>query len=122
MTAKGEQIFALALVVVCFVVGVVCFAAFPPEKPEEPVRIMFKTTAGKVLFDHKTHVSEEGYGIACDDCHHDTQDETMSCSGEDCHGPQSEPTRSDALHTRCRGCHEEGGAGPVECTACHVMS
>jgi len=22
---------------------------------------------------------------------------------------------------QCKGCHEDGGAGPVECAACHVM-
>jgi hypothetical protein len=44
----------------------------------------------------------------------------MGCSGPDCHGPDSEPTRADAFHTNCRGCHEENGAGPVECSSCHL--
>lgn len=122
MTAKGEQVFAFGLLVICLVIGVVCFAAFAPEKPEEPVRIMLKSTAGKILFDHRTHATDDGYGVACDTCHHEQQEGTMSCSGEDCHGPESDPTLSDAMHTRCKGCHEEVGAGPVECTACHVMS
>jgi Zn finger protein HypA/HybF involved in hydrogenase expression len=82
---------------------------------------MFKTTAGSILFDHQTHFGDGGYGLACDDCHHYEQDGTMSCSGEDCHGPESDPTRGDAMHMNCKGCHEDNGAGPVECSACHVM-
>ena len=107
------------LMAIMFVVGFVCYSALSQEPPEEPVRIMFKTTAGKVLFDHKTHA--EDYGVACDDCHHEEQEGTSSCSGEYCHGPESDPTRADALHSNCKDCHEDGGAGPVECAACHVM-
>ncbi len=121
MTSKGEQLFAFGLALACLVVGIVCYAACPQEKPEEPVRIMFQSTAGKILFDHKNHTADEGYGVACDDCHHEEQDESSSCSGEDCHNSESDPTRGSALHTNCKGCHEDGGAGPVECAACHVM-
>jgi len=121
MTSKNEQVLAFALGAVLLLVGIVCYAAFPQETPEEPVRLIFQTTAGKVLFDHKTHVADEGYGVACDDCHHEEQEDSKSCSGEDCHGPDSEPKRSDALHTNCKGCHEDGGAGPVECAKCHVL-
>jgi hypothetical protein len=121
MTSKGEQAFAFALAAILLVVGVVCYAGFSQESPAEPVRLMFKTNAGKILFDHKTHSDDAGYGIACDDCHHEEQEGTSSCSGEDCHGPDSDPKRGDALHTNCKGCHEESGAGPVECAACHVM-
>ena len=117
MTSKGEQSLAFGLAAILLVVGVVCYAAFPQQTPEEPVRLMFKTNAGKVLFDHKTHTDD----AECDDCHHEEQDESQSCSGEDCHGPDSDPKRGDALHTNCKGCHEDSGAGPVECAACHVM-
>jgi len=121
MTSKGEQSLAFALAAILLVVGVVCYAAFPQEAPEEPVRLMFKTTAGKILFDHQTHTGDDGYGLACDDCHHEEQDESMSCSGEDCHGPDSDPKRGDAFHMNCKGCHEDSGAGPVECANCHVL-
>jgi hypothetical protein len=78
MTSKGEQLFAFGLALVCLVVGIVCYAACPQEKPEEPVRIMFQSTAGKILFDHKNQTADEGYGVACDDCHHEEQDESRS--------------------------------------------
>jgi hypothetical protein len=45
----------------------------------------------------------------------------MSCSGEDCHGPEADVSRGDALHGNCKGCHDDSGAGPVECAECHVM-
>lgn len=121
MTSKNEQMLAFVLAAVLLIIGVVCYAAFPVKTPEEPVRLMFKSTAGSILFDHKTHTSDAGYGIACDDCHHEEQDESMACGGEDCHGPDSDPKRGDAFHTNCKGCHEDSGAGPVECAACHVM-
>jgi hypothetical protein len=117
MTSKNETTLAFALAAILLVVGVVCYAGFPQETPEEPMRMMFKTTAGSVLFDHKTHMAD----FACDDCHHEQQEDTMSCSGEDCHGPESDPTIGDAIHMRCKGCHEDMGAGPVECAQCHVM-
>ena len=122
MTSKNEDILAFALAAVLLVVGVICYAAFPQRSPEQPVRLIFKTTAGSILFDHSTHTREAGYGIACEQCHHEEhEDGSMSCSGQWCHGPDSEPTRVDALHSNCKGCHEESEMGPVKCSACHVM-
>jgi hypothetical protein len=31
------------------------------------------------------------------------------------------PSRTDALHETCIGCHADYGAGPVDCNACHVL-
>jgi len=49
MTSKNGQALALALAAILLVVGVVCYAAFPAKTPEEPVRLMLKTTAGSIL-------------------------------------------------------------------------
>ena len=40
-----------------------------------------------------------------------------------CHEPDSEDPvkRSDAFHLQCKGCHEEYGAGAVNCSECHVL-
>ncbi len=123
MEVKTERIVAYGLAIVFFLVGIVCYAAFPVKTPEEPIRIMFKSTAGNILFDHKVHASESGYGIGCTDCHHALEDEgeTPTACGE-CHEVDSEDPvkRSDAFHTQCQGCHEDEGAGPVDCSACHV--
>ena len=63
-----KQAYGLAI---CFMfVGVLCYAAFPAKTPAEPVRLMFNVTAGKVLFDHKIHHADTGYGISCGDLVH----------------------------------------------------
>ncbi len=146
MTPKRELQIAYVLIIVFFFVGVISYAAFPAKKPEDPIRIMYKTVAGKVLFDHKTHYAETGYGLACSECHHHPEDEEealVKCGychqapaeGEtypesclDCHESEdieeSEIMKqSDAFHSQCESCHQEAEAGPKEerCNWCHVM-
>ena len=128
MFSKLELKLAYGLAIWFLFVGVVCYAAFPAKTPNEPVRLMFDVTAGKVLFDHKTHLADSGYGISCGDCHHtldeDEYADAQSCS--ECHDPdegdEETPKRADAFHQQCTGCHEGYGAGPLEkeCSACHV--
>jgi hypothetical protein len=127
MELKREKIIAYCAAIVLFVVGMVCYAALPEKQPEEPVRIMFQSTGGKVLFTHNIHTSEDNYGFYCIDCHHywdeDPDVKPVSCS--ECHMTESEeediPKRSDALHDQCMGCHEDNWGGPVECSGCHVL-
>ena len=145
MFSKKELKLAYALAICLLVVGVVSYAAFPLKTPEEPNRIMYTVTAGRVLFDHKTHSSETGFGVACLDCHHhpaeSDDEEKLSCAA--CHTPPPAdqkvnqtcldcheldeiedtevPKTGDAYHGQCIGCHKDFGAGPVECSQCHVM-
>ena len=124
MKRLTEKAFAYVLVAALFAIGVVCYA-FSGTKPEEPVRIMFKVTAGKVLFDHKGHALEDGYGIECVDCHHawDEDPDVKPVSCTECHEIDGEDPikRSEALHQQCIGCHEDDGLAPVECSQCHVL-
>ena len=125
MKVKNERIVAYITAIVLFIVGVVCYAAFPNKAPEEPVRIMLKSIAGNILFSHKGHTSEDGYGIACDDCHHLFEDDGAkpSACGE-CHEVDSDeedlPKRSDAFHMQCIGCHDDEGSAPTKCAGCHA--
>ena len=129
MFSKIELKLAYGLAICFLFVGVLCYAAFPAKTPDKPIRLMFDVTAGKVLFDHKTHYVETGYGLSCGDCHHTLSEEeyadAQSCS--ECHEPdegdEEVPKRADAFHLQCTGCHEEYGSGPLEkeCSACHVM-
>ena len=124
MEVKKERTVAYCLAAVMLFVGVLCYAAFPVKTPEKPIRIMLKNAGGNVLFDHKEHVAESGYAVACEDCHHDIENEgdKPSACGE-CHKPsdaEDAPKRSDAFHSQCKTCHEEGG-GPVDCAQCHAM-
>ena len=117
-------------------IAIACYAAFPVKAPEEPLRIMYQTKAGKVLFDHQTHTSEIGYGLNCFDCHHhipDDEEGLIACGS--CHVPNPEegkipescldchdesdvedseyPKRAAAIHEQCSQCHREFGEGPI---------
>ena len=86
MTPKREMKIAYIIIIVLLFVGVISYAAFPAKAPEEPVRVMYKVVAGKVLFDHKAHTAESGYGLSCTDCHHHPEDEEESLIAcGDCH-------------------------------------
>lgn len=151
MTPKKELQVATWLAAILLVVSVICYAAAPVKAPDEPVRTMFKVVAGNVLFDHETHRSEAGYGLACFDCHHHPEDpddekEALVACGEchqlpkegemfpqrcsECHEPEDiEDTeitkRSDAFHAQCEECHKDSDIGPVKdddrCQWCHFM-
>jgi hypothetical protein len=124
MKSRMEKRVAFSLGGLLLVVGLLCYGAFYPDPPEDPVRIVFKSTTGNVIFGHKEHASQEGYGFDCIECHHTMEDtETKPEACGECHYIDSEDIlkRSEAFHTQCIGCHEEGGAGPVECLECHVL-
>lgn len=123
MTSKKELQVAYGMVVVFLFVGILCFSVLSPAAPDQPVRIMFQSTAGKILFDHQVHLGEEGYGIECLDCHHNIEeDDIYNCS--ECHESESDdeemPSRPDAFHSQCIDCHDDQG-GPAECAKCHII-
>jgi len=146
MTSKNELQLAYRLTIILLVAGLFCYAAFPVTPPEKPVRLAFQTKAGKVVFDHETHLSDSGYGLSCEDCHHHTGDgeaetETHGNCGvcharpekmaevdqtcNECHDPEDYDieemkVRADAFHAQCISCHKDFEAGPVECSACHI--
>jgi hypothetical protein len=142
MASKTEIKIAYVLAIYFLFVGVLSYTVFSAEKPETPVRVMFKSATGKVLFDHKTHTGDNGYGLNCKDCHHHPleeeadlstcgkchiqgQAESLPVSCQDCHeADEIEDTemvkRGDAFHGQCIGCHQEFGAGPIDCAECHV--
>ena len=112
MTPQKELKLAYGLIIVLLLVGFLSYAAFPAKTPEEPIRKMYKTVAGKVLFDHKTHTSEAGYGLACMDCHHHREEPDEEAEP----GDEAEPYQS------CRYCHQvpaEGETLPKTCNDCH---
>jgi hypothetical protein len=129
MFSKKQLKLAYGLAICFLVIGVISYAAFPLKTPDEPLRLMFQVSAGKVLFDHKTHTSEFGYALSCPDCHHelleDEGEQPQPCG--ECHDPEEGdeemPKRADAFHKQCTGCHDGFDAGPKEkeCGLCHVM-
>ena len=148
MDSKKELRTAFMMAGILLVVGLVCYAASSAKVPEgDPVRMMFHTNAGSVLFQHELHTVPSGYGVSCNDCHHHPQeDESAVRACGDCHGNEegvSEAAlqvcvechdqdevedsemlkRSDAIHEQCGGCHKAYGDGPAkeDCSQCHVM-
>jgi hypothetical protein len=144
MISKKKLKIVYGIIIYLMFVGVLCYAAFPVKPPETPIRLMYKVTAGKVLFDHNAHTSDSGYGLSCFDCHHHPMDDdsaVIACS--ECHNVTEDATlppekcgdchdaeeikdtkmlkRSDAFHAGCISCHQNVEAGPVECSSCHVM-
>ncbi len=128
MNSKKELKFAYWLAIICFVVGVLSYTAFSAKAPDEPVRLMFKCTAGKVLFDHKTHTAESGYDIACADCHHHPEGTDKKTEGADknqscgtCHVVPEDGSFSKV----CIDCHThqhpEDEESELTCNACHVL-
>ncbi len=130
MFSKNELKLAYGLIIYFLFMGVLCYAAFPPKTPHEPIRMKFEVTTGNVIFEHNKHTDVTGYGLSCGDCHHtlaeDEYEDAESCS--ECHDPdegdEEVPKRADALHQQCTGCHEAFQAGPLyveeDCNTCHV--
>ena len=130
MAPKKELKLAYYIAGILLFVGAISYAAFPVSVPDEPRRIMFESIAGKVVFNHKTHNTETGYGLSCIECHHEleegeTDPQPQLCG--DCHesdsGDEDMPKKSDAFHSQCTDCHEEFNSGPLneECNSCHVL-
>ncbi|MDX9786817.1 MAG: cytochrome c3 family protein [Desulfobacterales bacterium] len=139
---KKELKLAYVLAIALLVVGVICYMV-PAKAPAQPLRMMYQTVAGRVLFNHQIHLGESGYGISCRDCHHHPEDgsDTSGCGachslpaeGKTvpdaclaCHEPDEleEVTmskRADAFHAQCVQCHNEYESGPVECSGCHIQ-
>jgi hypothetical protein len=141
MNPKKPLQLAYGMAVVLLLVGVLSYTAFSAKAPDEPVRLMFQCSTGKVLFDHKTHTAESGYGIACTDCHHHPENAEDRTSCRSCHDVPKDGSapaaclnchdagdfevesivkKTDAIHQQCIGCHKEKGSGPEECKLCHV--
>ena len=127
MFSKKELKLAYGVAVCLLLIGAICYASFPLKAPEEPLRLMYTVAAGNVLFNHKVHSFEEGYGLSCEDCHHELldgeSDVPLQCG--ECHDPtegdEEVPKRADAFHFQCINCHKDFEAGPVECTGCHAL-
>ncbi|MCP3942024.1 MAG: cytochrome c3 family protein [Desulfobacteraceae bacterium] len=121
MTSKRDLKVAVLIMTVLLITGIVCYASFRSPVPENPVRLMFQNKAGEVLFTHQAHVDD--YSLECIDCHHNLEDNDIyNC--RECHeetGDEDMPSIADAFHAQCKGCHEEYGAGPVECNSCHNL-
>lgn len=135
MSPKNERNLIYMLALICLAVGVFCYAA-PTAPPETPVRRMFMSVGGNVLFSHQTH--SDTYSLDCAACHHN-QSETGT-DGEPscgvCHtadgtyvpalgegGKFDHDAHGQDLGLACSDCHHEyqegSGSEPQMCGDCH---
>jgi hypothetical protein len=136
MSLKNERRLIYVLAIVCLVVGVFCYSSPRAAFPESPVRLLFKTVGGNVLFDHRTH--SDTYGLGCMDCHHSQEEGSNELPGDCsvCHDDDSKyipalgkngkfnhDVHSKDIGLACSDCHheyEEGsGVEPKLCSDCH---
>ena len=86
------------------------------------------------MYIHDAHhmLLEDEPGVwSCKDCHSLKEgEEPPPAACGDCHDPyyvegetrlMTYQKSADALHSQCIGCHEDYGAGPVECNMCHAQ-
>ncbi len=122
---KKVCIFIMAAVVVS---GLVLTVAYSQEDIEFVDNSFFTDPQRpSSVFVHDEH--NEMAGIErCNICHHMYDDEGNLLEYEssegyycaDCHGENDwKMPLMKAYHVRCKGCHEEQGAGPVMCGECH---
>jgi hypothetical protein len=78
------------------------------------------------IFSHELHADTQG--IDCLECHHayengeNVWDDSQETDCTTCHGLEAAGKTISAMkafHTKCKGCHEEKGEGPVTCGECH---
>lgn len=96
-------------------------ATVPP-----PGKMQFETEGGRVVFDHLTHASADGYDLACDTCHHGYKPENkksfpMNCRRCHYNKKYESVCGNEETHARCVGkncvdCHTDGAE---DCEICH---
>ncbi|MDY6969171.1 MAG: cytochrome c3 family protein [Spirochaetota bacterium] len=124
MNKEAESKILLGVIIILAIVGIIGYSI---GGSGSPIRVLFKTKGGPVVFDHKTHSEENGYGIKCDKCHHETEDE-MVYNCRSCHKPGTEYDsicEDKAPHKQCIGancieCHKEEGMESDNCKQCHM--
>ena len=121
MRPENERKLAVGLGLVLLVVAAVCYIMLSPAASDEPVRLLFDGSAGDVLFTNQVHAQD--YDRDCASCHHNLDDGDAVYSCRECHdegGDAEDYPTTDAMHSQCISCHEEEGAGPVDCASCHA--
>jgi hypothetical protein len=91
-----------------------------------PGKMEFDTDGGRVVFDHLTHASADGYDLSCDTCHHGYKPENkksfpMNCRRCHYNTKYKSVCENEDTHVRCVGkncvdCHTDGAE---DCEICH---
>jgi hypothetical protein len=124
MPQRTRNTVAFITAALLLIIGI---AGYAFQKPQQLIRVLFKTTGGPVVLDHVFHSSEDAAGIECTECHHNIEGEENPAPEDynckTCH--YDDPDIAEAacaeapVHKRCIGqncvqCHEDS-----ECSYCH---
>lgn len=120
---------ALVLLITSLLVGVAAFYHQETQAPpEEPVRVVYESKGGLVVFDHAAHSAR--MEDDCIACHHEDGDDDEKENCRDCHidndipimhayHEKGEDYLDDDTFQSCMSCHEEWGQDPKNCQGCH---
>jgi hypothetical protein len=127
MFKKIKQFIPFIFILIFTIIGIVGYSI---EKSKTPIRVLFKSKGGYVIFSHEAHVRD--YDLRkCQSCHHNIQPpaslDVWRC--RDCHheGSEYENICEDkAPHIQCVGakcveCHTGMGFDPKDCSFCHKL-
>jgi len=110
---KFAMLLAVVMVAV-FSAGVIVAA----DAPEKIVIKEIQKSKPAVTLNHKVHAEKIG---KCAECHHkDAAGKEQKCST--CHKAKKTGDVSEfkeAMHTKCKGCHQKEKKGPTKCDDCH---
>jgi len=141
MGSQKNTKLAYGMAVVLLIVGIVCYAAGSVEKPDEPVRKVYKSMGGDVMFDHQRHAQvddcmvchhhgETSDFVSCTECHKVSDPKTVPSECIACHPLSDDSYSFDEHHVvletepdtwTCKSCHAlaEGEEIPAACGECH---
>ena len=123
MFEQIEKKLPLVIIAVCAVIGIIGYSL---ESTGNPIRVLFKTKGGPVVFDHRAHLDE--YYLECNKCHHEEGNDEKIMNCRECHNRGNEDYKDicedRAIHKLCVGancidCHNENDMDTGDCKSCH---
>ncbi len=120
MSEEMKKKAPVVIIVICAVLGIIGYSM---KSSGNPIRVLFKTSGGPVVFDHREHIE---YEIECKDCHHEIDEKEDNCRA--CHNKGNEdykdlcedrPIHKLCIGANCIDCHKENDLDTDDCKACH---
>lgn len=128
LSLKSAGIKKFAPLLFIFIFGIIGIIGYTTESSSLPIRVLFKTKGGDVIFQHEAH-SSDYQCCKCQDCHHNIQNLRSRADWKcrTCHhaGGEYENICEDRMpHPQCVGaqcvqCHTRVGMDPKDCAFCH---
>ena len=124
MISKYKTKLPIIIIIILAVIGTI---GYMMNDSGNPIRVLFKTKGGPVIFTHKNHIEE--YEGDCTNCHHNAKDkygnDIWRC--RDCHSAggaidsacKERPIHKQCIGANCIDCHLSNGLEANNCGFCH---